>query len=239
MRIRAKFPALYWANEEVREFWLREYEGCRGRFRAEAIAAIQNKVGAFLSNPLLARIVTTRHSAFNLRDVLDHGKILLVNLAKGRIGEDTTSLLGAFKVAHLGRSALRQTYTPESNRRDAYLYLDEFQTFNTLSVANMLSESRKYQMNLVLAHQFLDQLEPHVRDAVLGRSAEEAKLPGALLALEARGMVACSARARRGSARGGGHRQPEEVVCTLTPTGSLRLLLRRWWLVGASLCLRR
>jgi hypothetical protein len=96
------------------------------------------------------------------------GKILLVNLAKGKIGEDTASLLGAFLVARLGRTALRRADRGEADRRDFYVYLDEFQTFSTLSLANMLSELRKYRLNLVLAHQFLSQLDLHVRDAVLG-----------------------------------------------------------------------
>jgi DNA helicase HerA-like ATPase len=161
---------LYLPNKEVREFWLREYEEYPARFRAEAIAPIQNKVGAFLSNPLLNRILTTHENAIDLRQVMDEGKILLVNLAKGKIGEDTASLLGSFLVARLGRSALRRADIPESDRRDFHLYLDEFQTFSTESLANMLSELRKYRLNLVLAHQFLGQLEPLIRDAILGNA---------------------------------------------------------------------
>jgi hypothetical protein len=161
---------LHLANREVREFWLREYEGYPERFRAEAIAPIQNKIGAFLSNPILSRILTAQNNALDLRTVIDQGKILLVNLAKGKIGEDTASLLGAFLVARLGRAALRRADTPETKRRDLHLYLDEFQTFSTASLANMLSELRKYRLNLILAHQFLGQLDPLVRDAVLGNA---------------------------------------------------------------------
>jgi hypothetical protein len=161
---------LHLPNREVREFWLREYEGYPDRFRAEAIAPIQNKVGAFLSNPVLARILTARSNALDLRRIIDEGKILLVNLAKGKIGEDTASLLGAFMVARLGRIALHRADTPEANRRDFYLYLDEFPTFSTISLASMLSELRKYRLNLILAHQFLTQLEIPVRDAILGNA---------------------------------------------------------------------
>ena len=161
---------LHLANREVREFWLREYEGYPDRFRAEAIAPIQNKIGAFLSNPILSRILTAQNNALDLRAVMNQGRILLVNLAKGKIGEDTASLLGAFLVARLGRAALRRADTPETERRDFHLYLDEFQTFSTASLANMLSELRKYRLNLVLAHQFLGQLDPLVRDAVLGNA---------------------------------------------------------------------
>ena len=159
---------LHLPNREVREFWLREYDGYPDRFRAEAIAPIQNKVGAFLSNPLLSRILSASNDAINLRKIMDEGKVLVVNLAKGKIGEDTASLLGAFMVARLGRTALRRADTPEAERRDFHAYLDEFPTFSTTSLAGMLSELRKYRLNLVLAHQFLSQLEIPVRDAILG-----------------------------------------------------------------------
>jgi hypothetical protein len=123
---------LHLPDKEVREFWLREYESYPARFRAEAIAPIQNKVGAFLSNPVLCRILTARENSLDLRQVIEEGKILLVNLAKGKIGEDTASLLGAFLVARLGRTALHRADRLETERRDFYLYLDEFQTFSTL-----------------------------------------------------------------------------------------------------------
>ena len=160
--------ALAATNRHVADFWLREYEGYPARFRAEAIAPLQNKVGAFLSNPLLARILTQPKSAFDLRDVMDTGKIFLVNLAKGKIGEDTASLLGSLLVSRLGLAALSRADVPETERRDFYLYADEFPTFTTLSLANMLSELRKYRLNLILAHQFLGQLDEQVRDAILG-----------------------------------------------------------------------
>lgn len=156
------------SSREVREFWLREFEGYPERFRAEAIAPIQNKIGAFLSNPLLCRLLAGSRNPLDLRNAMDEGKILLVNLAKGKIGEDTASLLGALLVARLGRTALRRADTLEPARRDFYLYLDEFQSFSTQSLANMLSELRKYRLNLILAHQFLSQLDEVVRDAILG-----------------------------------------------------------------------
>lgn len=159
---------LHLPNRAVREFLLREYEEYPARFRAEAIAPIQNKIGAFLSNPLLCRILTGQGENLDLRSIMDDGKILVVNLAKGRIGEDTASLLGAFLVAQLGRAALRRADIPETARRDFYMYLDEFQTFSTPSLAGMLSELRKYRVGLVLAHQFASQLEEPVWDAILG-----------------------------------------------------------------------
>lgn len=155
-------------NPHVRTFWVEEYEGYPARFRAEAIAPIQNKVGAFLTNPILHRIVGRTTSSFDLRKVMDDGKILIVNLAKGKIGEDAAALLGAMLVSKVSLAALSRAETPESERRDFYLYLDEFQNFTTLSLASMLSELRKYRVNMVLAHQYLAQLDLQIRNAILG-----------------------------------------------------------------------
>jgi hypothetical protein len=157
-------------NEQVRAFWLREYEGYSSAFRAVIIAPIQNKVGAFLADPILNGILTQAKSAFDLRDVLDTGKVLLVNLAKGKIGEDSAALLGALLVTKIGLAGLSRADTPEQNRRDFFIYLDEFHTFTTLSFATMLSELRKYRVGMILAHQYISQLDPQVRDAVLGNT---------------------------------------------------------------------
>lgn len=155
-------------NAQVREFWAKEYENYPVRFRMEAIAPIQNKVGAFLSNPVLSKILTQTKNAFYLRRVMDEGKILLVNLAKGKIGEDTATLLGALLITRVGLAALSRADVPEEDRKDFYLYLDEFQNFTTLSLASMLSELRKYRVNMIFAHQYLSQLDPQVREAILG-----------------------------------------------------------------------
>lgn len=163
-----KNAALKITNRQVYDFWLKEFEGYTPHFRAEAIAPIQNKVGAFLANPLLNRILTQPKRAFNLRQVMDGGKILLVNLAKGKIGEDTAALLGALLTTQMGLAALSRADVPETTRRDFYCYLDEFSSYTTLSIANMLSELRKYRLDLILAHQFLSQLDEQVRDAILG-----------------------------------------------------------------------
>lgn len=158
----------YVVNVNVREFWLREYESYPARFRIEAIAPIQNKVGAFLANPILSGILTQSRSAFNLRQVMDDSRILLVNLAKGKIGEDSAGLLGALLVSRIGLAALSRAEMSEESRRDFHVYLDEFQNFTTLSLANMLSELRKYRISLILAHQYLSQLDLQVRDSILG-----------------------------------------------------------------------
>lgn len=156
------------ANSQVRSFWIREFEGYPARFRAEAIAPIQNKVGAFLADSTLRSILTQPRSSFDLRQVMDEGSILLVNLAKGKLGEDTAALLGALLVSRIGVAALSRADQAEKERRDFFVYLDEFQTFTTLSLATMLSELRKYRTNLILAHQYLAQLDEMVRDAILG-----------------------------------------------------------------------
>jgi type IV secretory pathway TraG/TraD family ATPase VirD4 len=156
------------SNAQVRAFWLHEFEKYPVNLRAEAISPIQNKVGAFLANPLLNRILTQKRSSFNLRALMDEDGILLVNLSKGKIGEDAAALLGAMLVANIGLTALSRADSPERSRRDFHLYLDEFQTFTTLSLVNMLSELRKYHVNLILAHQYLAQVEEEVRDAILG-----------------------------------------------------------------------
>ena len=155
-------------SEQVRSFWLREFEGYPQRFRAEAVAPVQNKVGAFLADPILNRILTHSDSSFRLREVMDQGKILLVNLAKGKIGQDTASLLGALLVGRLGLAAMSRADKPEEDRRDFFLYLDEFHNFTTLSLVEMLSELRKYRLNLILANQYLKQLTEPMRDAIFG-----------------------------------------------------------------------
>lgn len=155
------------SNSQVRDFWLKEYAGYPPRFRAEAIAPIQNKVGAFLTDPILNRIITQPKSSFDLRQVIDTSKILLVNLSKGKIGETASSLLGSLLTARIGLAALSRADQPEEERRDFYLYLDEFQAFTTLSLANMLAELRKFRVNLTLVSQSFSQLEVRLKEAVL------------------------------------------------------------------------
>lgn len=156
------------ANAQVRTFWLKEYESYSRAFRTEAIAPIQNKVGAFLANPFLQQILIQPRSAFNLRQVMNERKILLVNLSKGKIGEDTAALLGALLVSSISVAALERANMPEETRKDFFLYMDEFHTFTTLSIATMLSELRKYRVGLILSHQYLHQLDQQIREAVLG-----------------------------------------------------------------------
>jgi type IV secretory pathway TraG/TraD family ATPase VirD4 len=155
-------------NPQVKQFWLKEFEGYPARLRSEAIAPVQNKVGAFLSDPILRRIVTQPESSFRLRQVMDQGKILIVNLAKGKIGEDTSRLLGSLLMSRFGLAAMSRADVPEAERRDFFLYVDEVHNFTTLSLAEMLSELRKYRLSLTVSHQYLAQLQPQIRSAIFG-----------------------------------------------------------------------
>jgi hypothetical protein len=156
-------------NEQVRYFWTTEFEKYGPR-RSEAVTPIENKLGSFLVDPFVSRILTTPKSTFNPREAIDSGKVLLVNLAKGKIGEAPAMLFGGLLVTMLGLAGLARADTPESGRRDFFMYLDEFQTFTTLALVNMLAELRKYGMGLVLANQFLDQIDAEVRNAILGNA---------------------------------------------------------------------
>jgi len=155
-------------NSQVKEFWQKEYDHYPERFRIEAISPIQNKVGAFVSHSLLQKMLSRPERPLNLRRIMDENKILLVNLAKGSIGEDTSNLLGSLLISRFDLAALSRNDRPEHERPDFTLYLDEFHNFTTQTLMFMLSELRKYRLSLVLAHQYLTQLAPNIRDAILG-----------------------------------------------------------------------
>jgi hypothetical protein len=157
-------------NDTVRSFLLKEFERFSFGYRADGTAPIQNRVGAFLSDPLLSRILSAPECDLHIRQIMDEGKVLLVNLARGQIGQDSSSLLGGLLVTTLGLAAFSRADTRESHRRDFFVYIDEFQSFTTLALANMLSELRKYRVGFTVAHQYLHQLEPDVRHAVLGNA---------------------------------------------------------------------
>jgi CxxC-x17-CxxC domain-containing protein len=152
----------------VSAFWVDEFSKYNDRLLTEAISPIQNKVGQFLSSGLIRNIVGQTESSFNIREAMDEGKILIMNLSKGHIGEDSSALLGAMMITKVQLAAMSRVDTPEDKRRDFYLYVDEFQNFATESFAGILSEARKYRLNLILAHQFMAQLDETVLNAVLG-----------------------------------------------------------------------
>lgn len=152
----------------VRSFWVEEYSKYPDRFQAEAIAPIQNKVGQFLSTALIRNVVGQVKSTINIREIMDNKKILIMNLSKGRVGEDSSALLGAMMITKIQLAAMSRVDLPEKDRVDFYLYVDEFQNFATESFANILSEARKYRLNLIIAHQYIEQLDEKVSAAVFG-----------------------------------------------------------------------
>lgn len=156
----------------VKSFWINEFDKWEDKFRKEAVAAIQNKVGQFLSSWVIRHIVGQPKSTIDMQDIMDNKKILIVNLSKGRIGEDAMRLLGGMIITKLQLAAMARVNIPEEEREDFYLYVDEFQNFATESFANILSEARKYRLDLVLAHQYINQLSNDqntvVRDAIFG-----------------------------------------------------------------------
>jgi len=152
----------------VKAFWEKEFTGYADKFAAEAVSPIQNKVGQFLSSSLMRNVIGQVKSSINIRDIMDNGKILIMNLSKGRIGEDNSALLGAMMITKIQLAAMSRVDVPEKERRDFYLYIDEFQNFSTDSFANILSEARKYRLNLILAHQYIEQLSEKVKPAVFG-----------------------------------------------------------------------
>ncbi|MBI4239922.1 type IV secretion system DNA-binding domain-containing protein [Candidatus Uhrbacteria bacterium] len=152
----------------VKAFWVDEFSKYNDRYANEAIAPIQNKVGQFLSVGLIRNIVGQVKSTINIREIMDSKKILIMNLSKGRIGEDNSRLLGGMLITKIQLSAMERVDTPEEQRKDFYLYVDEFQNFATESFANILSEARKYRLDLIMAHQYIEQLDEMVRAAVFG-----------------------------------------------------------------------
>ncbi len=156
----------------IKSFWVHEYETWRDQYRNEAIAPIQNKVGQFLSTAMVRNVLGQSKSTIDLFEMMNTGKIFLVNVSKGRIGEDNSALLGGMLITKLQLAAMERVRIPEEDRKDFYLYVDEFQNFVTDSFASILSEARKYRLCLCLAHQYIAQLvtkdSDAVRDAVFG-----------------------------------------------------------------------
>lgn len=152
----------------VKGFWVNEFAKYTDKFASEAIAPVQNKVGQFLSNTVIRNIVAQPKSTIDIRKIMDERKILIVNLSKGQVGEDSSKLLGGMLITRLQLAAMERVDQLEKDRQDFYLYVDEFQNFATESFANILSEARKYRLNLITAHQYIEQLEEEVAAAVFG-----------------------------------------------------------------------
>ena len=159
----------YCRDTVVLQFWNVEFASWNDKFVAEAIAPVLNKVGAFTANPIIRNIIGQPKSTFNIRQIMDEGKILIVNLSKGLIGEDNAAILGSFLVTKIQLAAMSRSDIPDvRDRRPFYLYVDEFQNFATDSFATILSEARKYGLNLTVANQYISQMSETVRDAVFG-----------------------------------------------------------------------
>lgn len=152
----------------VRQFWLKEWAQTVGETRSDMLGYVVSKVGRFVENEMMRNIIGQPNSGFDLTKIIDEKKIFLANLAKGQTGELNSSLLGLILVSKMQLAAMRQGILPEEQRKDFYLYIDEFQNFTTDTIATILSEARKYRLNLILAHQFIPQLTEQIRNAVIG-----------------------------------------------------------------------
>lgn len=152
----------------VKSFWVDEFASYNDRYQQEAVAPIQNKIGQFLSSTVIRNIVAQVKSRINIREIMDSRKIFIMNLSKGRVGEDNSRLLGAMLITKIQLSAMERVDTPEPDRKDFFLYVDEFQNFATESFSNILSEARKYRLDLIMAHQYMEQLDESVLAAVIG-----------------------------------------------------------------------
>ena len=154
----------------LKSFWTDEFEKMPDRLQQEAISPILNKVGQFVTSPLIRNIIGKPKSSFNLEKIMNEGKILLANLSAGKLGEDNSALLGAMLITKIQLAAMNRVNIPEEKRRDFYLYVDEFQNFATTSFIKILSEARKYRLCLTLANQYMAQIDQQVQSAILGNA---------------------------------------------------------------------
>lgn len=158
-------------DTSVKAFWVDEFGKWTEKFIAEAIPAIQNKVGQFTSNPLVRNLLGQSQSSFDIRKIMDEKKIMIINLSKGRVGEGNANLIGSMLITKIYLSAMSRADRNENELAKLppfYLYVDEFQSFANKSFADILSEARKYKLSLNIAHQYIEQMEEEVRDAVFG-----------------------------------------------------------------------
>ncbi|USN54534.1 MAG: TraM recognition domain-containing protein [Candidatus Peribacteria bacterium] len=158
----------YVTDAVVLKFWKDEYDKWQDKYKSEAVAPIINKIGQFLSSPIVRNIFGQPQTKMSLREAMDEGKIILINLSKGKIGEDNASMIGSFLVTKFQIDAMSRADLNFKDRKDFYLYIDEFQNFATDSFASILSEARKYRLSLIVANQFTSQIQENVRDAIFG-----------------------------------------------------------------------
>ena len=152
----------------VKNFWVSEFAGGSEKFDAEAITPLLNKVGQFVATNMIRNMIGQPKTLFDIREIMDKKKILLMKVSKGLLGEENSSLIGSMFITKLYQAAMSRADTPEDQRTDFYLYVDEFQNFATDTFAEILSEARKYRLNLTIAHQYMGQLNDVVRKTVFG-----------------------------------------------------------------------
>lgn len=152
----------------IRDFWVKEFAKYPPKMQAEVVSPIQNKVGQFVTTKMIRNIIGHPKSSISLETIMDEGKILLLNLSQGKLGEDNASLLGAMIITQIQLAAMRRAFKKEEDRRPFFLYVDEFQNFATSSFLKILSEARKYRLSLTLANQYIDQLEEDIQRAIFG-----------------------------------------------------------------------
>ncbi|MDB6123207.1 MAG: hypothetical protein JWQ71_2200 [Pedosphaera sp.] len=155
-------------DQVIRAFWAEEYAGYDPRFQREAIAPIQNKLGQFLLNPVVRNILGQVQTKVSIPFLMDNERLFIANLSKGKLGHDKANLLGSLLTTQFQLGAMARANRPEEERRDFYLFIDEFQNFSTEAFASILAEARKYRLCLTLSHQYIEQLSLPVRQAVFG-----------------------------------------------------------------------
>ncbi len=154
----------------IKNFWEKEFARMPDRLKAEAISPIQNKVGQFVSSTMIRNIIGKQKSSINLEQIMNDGKILILNLSQGKLGEDNAALLGAMLITQIQLAAMNRSFMKEENRKDFFLYVDEFQNFATASFVKILSEARKYRLSLALANQYIEQLDETIQRAIFGNA---------------------------------------------------------------------
>lgn len=154
----------------LKNFWEAEFARMPDKLKAEAVSPIQNKIGQFVSSKMIRGIIGSPTSSINLQEIMDEGKILILNLSQGKLGEDNAALLGAMIITQIQLAAMNRSFMKEEDRRDFFLYVDEFQNFATSSFAKILSEARKYRLSLTLANQYGEQLEEEIQRAIFGNA---------------------------------------------------------------------
>jgi hypothetical protein len=157
-------------DQVLKNFWINEFGKMSPQMKSEAVSPILNKVGQFLSSQTIRNIIGSPVSTIDIEDMMNQGKIILMNLSQGKLGEDSSALLGAMMITKIQLAAMNRVYQSEEDRRDFYLYVDEFQNFATNSFVKILSEARKYRLDLMLANQYIGQIDEDVQNAIFGNA---------------------------------------------------------------------